>query len=237
MKATKKRQGFTLIELLVVIAIIAILAAILFPVFAKARGKARQASCLSNLKQIGLAFHSYATDHDDFLPFQGPSEFNWTYSWQSHAWYQMALAISVRAMNPYINNYQIWFCSEDPLNAAVGSAPTGYTRPRTTTWGTNEAAVAGEIGYSFATQWDTVRSNAPNYYDPICPDPYSPLDIMGKKASEQNLMSDNGLPVSSSGTHHPAHTDGGNILFLDGHVKYYPVGMYANLHPPLVPVQ
>jgi len=63
-----KRHGFTLIELLVVIAIIAILAAILFPVFARARAKALQASCLSNTKQMGLSFAMYATDYDNKLP-------------------------------------------------------------------------------------------------------------------------------------------------------------------------
>jgi prepilin-type N-terminal cleavage/methylation domain-containing protein/prepilin-type processing-associated H-X9-DG protein len=60
-------RGFTLIELLVVIAIIAILAAILFPVFAQARDAARKATCMSNMKQIGLAFHSYAQDYDEML--------------------------------------------------------------------------------------------------------------------------------------------------------------------------
>lgn len=66
-QAGVKLRGFTLIELLVVIAIIAILAAILFPVFAQAREKARMSTCTSNLKQIGLAFTTYATDYDGLL--------------------------------------------------------------------------------------------------------------------------------------------------------------------------
>ncbi len=65
---SRTRKGFTLIELLVVIAIIAILAAILFPVFAKAREKARQASCLSNIKQLGLGMAMYVTDYDAVFP-------------------------------------------------------------------------------------------------------------------------------------------------------------------------
>src|SRR5687767_16034343 len=64
----RKPTGFTLIELLVVIAIIAILAAILFPVFAQARSKARQAMCLSNQKQLGTAFMMYVQDHDETFP-------------------------------------------------------------------------------------------------------------------------------------------------------------------------
>src|SRR5437868_10369237 len=65
MKTTRSEDGFTLIELLVVIAIIAILAAILFPVFAQAREKARAISCLSNLKQAGLALSMYTQDYDE----------------------------------------------------------------------------------------------------------------------------------------------------------------------------
>src|SRR5713101_6929093 len=70
----RRKNGFTLIELLVVIAIIAILAAILFPVFAQAREKARQSTCLSNMKQMGLAFNMYAQDYDETFGWQKVSD-------------------------------------------------------------------------------------------------------------------------------------------------------------------
>jgi prepilin-type N-terminal cleavage/methylation domain-containing protein len=75
------RRGFTLIELLVVIAIIAIMAAILFPVFAQAREKGRQATCLSNLKQIGTAFSMYLQDYDESFPNTGVADL-----WQGRYW-------------------------------------------------------------------------------------------------------------------------------------------------------
>src|SRR6056297_1815502 len=91
------KRGFTLIELLVVIAIIAILAAILFPVFARAREKARQTSCLNNMKQLGLGFMMYLQDYDERLPafyFRRPGMF---YYW-------------TEAIRPYIQNEQIFQC-------------------------------------------------------------------------------------------------------------------------------
>lgn len=96
------KKGFTLIELLVVIAIIAILAAILFPVFARAREKARQTSCVSNLKQLGLAFLMYAQDYDEGLPL--------IYSYPS-------APFPAVATEPYIKNKNIWNCPSRPNNA------------------------------------------------------------------------------------------------------------------------
>src|SRR6187397_1320782 len=92
-----RRRAFTLIELLVVIAIIAILAAILFPVFAQAREAARKASCLSNMKQIGLALQQYSSDYDGlFPPSQLPS------SGANVSWPTMSF--------PYIKNEGVFVC-------------------------------------------------------------------------------------------------------------------------------
>ncbi|MFP3903313.1 MAG: DUF1559 domain-containing protein [Armatimonadota bacterium] len=94
---TQRCRGFTLIELLVVIAIIAILAAILFPVFARAREKARQTSCLSNVKQLGLGFMMYAQDYDETLIPLRTSSYE-----GGPTWYQI--------IQPYIKNEQILVC-------------------------------------------------------------------------------------------------------------------------------
>jgi prepilin-type N-terminal cleavage/methylation domain-containing protein len=102
--ARKLRHGFTLIELLVVIAIIAILAAILFPVFARAREKARQITCISNLKQLGTAVLMYAQDYDEDLPnnFAGKKDTN--------LWSDLA---GSGLLDPYLKNKNIWFCPSD----------------------------------------------------------------------------------------------------------------------------
>jgi prepilin-type N-terminal cleavage/methylation domain-containing protein/prepilin-type processing-associated H-X9-DG protein len=114
----RNRKGFTLIELLVVIAIIAILAAILFPVFAQAREKARQTSCLSNMKQLGLSLTMYAQDYDGTMPMTSwevgklKAKIHWSY-----------------LVQPYVKNLQIFVCPSDthpvvPLNRICGPADT-----------------------------------------------------------------------------------------------------------------
>jgi prepilin-type N-terminal cleavage/methylation domain-containing protein/prepilin-type processing-associated H-X9-DG protein len=110
----RKERGFTLIELLVVIAIIAILAAILFPVFARARENARRTSCLSNTKQIGLGFMMYAQDFDERMPpaYIVAADTNWKYpngvtTDSTRTWYLL--------IYPYVKNMQVYNCpSADP---------------------------------------------------------------------------------------------------------------------------
>ena len=113
MKRTK--SGFTLIELLVVIAIIAILAAILFPVFAQAREKARQTTCLSNTKQIGLGVQMYAQDYDEILPqtgWQGPCTNPTNVAQPGDAYWSGIYAFPL-AIYPYTKNYRILSCPSD----------------------------------------------------------------------------------------------------------------------------
>jgi prepilin-type N-terminal cleavage/methylation domain-containing protein/prepilin-type processing-associated H-X9-DG protein len=123
-----QRRGFTLIELLVVIAIIAILAAILFPVFARAREKARQTSCLSNVKQIALATIMYTQDYDETLPrYHRPTPAPIEYPDGSMASGMLWQA----ALHPYINNTQVFNCPSSTYRWDGGHTDNlryGYTR-------------------------------------------------------------------------------------------------------------
>jgi prepilin-type N-terminal cleavage/methylation domain-containing protein len=107
-----QRSGFTLIELLVVIAIIAILAAILFPVFAKARDRARQTTCTSNLKQIGLAAMQYLRDWDDTYPsVHSPGAI---------------VGDPVTTMQPYMHNWEFLYCPNRDDIGSDGKRLMGY---------------------------------------------------------------------------------------------------------------
>ncbi|RYX82513.1 DUF1559 domain-containing protein [bacterium] len=140
-----KNKGFTLIELLVVIAIIAILAAILFPVFARARENARRASCQSNLKQIGLGLMQYSQDYDELLPNAwfgpngyGPSNNTTIYKWMD-------------AIQPYIKSTQLFTCPSSTLGLAAGA--TGQFVP---------AKLLGTTGYPASPNNNSYGSYAIN---------------------------------------------------------------------------
>lgn len=130
---TNSKQAFTLIELLVVISIIALLAAILFPVFARARENARRTSCASNLKQIGLGMMQYAQDFDETPPlaiFRGnaiPLDPWWgsgTGQWSPQDWkYEW-----MDAVYPYVKSEQIFNCPSDPFRGAGNGGSFGFNQ-------------------------------------------------------------------------------------------------------------
>jgi prepilin-type N-terminal cleavage/methylation domain-containing protein/prepilin-type processing-associated H-X9-DG protein len=115
----RTRRGFTLIELLVVIAIIAILAAILFPVFAQARDQARKSTSLSNMKQIGLALQMYLHDYDETFFFTRE-----TAQWQGYRIdpEELEEMTIYRVLAPYVKNRDVWFSPSDRLSNKGGTS-------------------------------------------------------------------------------------------------------------------
>ena len=167
-KGATVRAGFTLIELLVVIAIIAILAAILFPVFAQAREKARQAACLSNCKQMALAVQQYTQDYDELLPISGDNaQCRGRWQWQ---------------IFPYVKNEQVFTCPN--ISGNQWSSKTAAANTLNAACGTNQVSAADISGYGWniALGYDTR-----GYTYPANPG-YSIADI--KKPSETIMIGD-----------------------------------------------
>ena len=198
---SKKRSGFTLIELLVVIAIIAILAAILFPVFARARENARRTSCLSNLKQIGLGIQQYSQDYDEKYLFQsvGTGQ-HFGYILQPYLKSQQiflcpsAAGGAIDATKPYPSDTadHTWFY---PVNV-----PTGSTTVFTGSYGMNANATAG-----LAIAQIKSPATLGLFFDSTWP------DFTGINATASNFSS---LGDASR------HFDGLSIGYADGHTKW-----------------
>ncbi|NUQ01318.1 MAG: DUF1559 domain-containing protein [Armatimonadetes bacterium] len=189
----KRRAAFTLIELLVVIAIIAILAAILFPVFAKAREKARQSSCQSNLKQLGLATMQYVQDYDETLP----------------AHQRQGRSFSVQTqIQPYLKSEQLWACpSESAQYYYYFDNPTATAAAYSSfrgSYGWNLRLGSLGIGPSVGIKTLAAINN--------------PAEV-GAWADAQLTLTH--LQDNSYYRTWVRHNDGGNMAYLDGHVKWH----------------
>ncbi len=206
------RRGFTLIELLVVIAIIAILAAILFPVFARAREKARQTSCLSNLKQIGLAHQMYAQDYDEtflagryngecmfghYHDLGGNNAINDYYGWWNHIY-------------PYINNTQVYRCpSEQWAHCTSGG----------------EVAI---ITDAYLFNYDGVRLKAMSQ---IQQPSETMITMDGENAFVISSTNTKSTAMGAIGNGLDRHNGGANIAYADGHAKWMSEGAIDSAIP------
>lgn len=212
------RRGFTLIELLVVIAIIAILAAILFPVFAKAREKARQSSCMSNLKQIGLAQLQYVQDYDErFCP-----QMDWLNSGTYHPW--------VDRLFPYVKNAQVFSCpSAKDWNFTL--IPSGVPPGGTTWWSqyvTNCSYASNNWLQGWASNTGRKLSQINAVATLLTADANQGINACcgggWRVAWAENCQSQPGgcniLPDYPADKY-ARHNGGENVGFADGHVKWY----------------
>jgi prepilin-type N-terminal cleavage/methylation domain-containing protein/prepilin-type processing-associated H-X9-DG protein len=219
----RRRSGFTLIELLVVIAIIAILAAILFPVFAQAREKARQASCLSNCKQLGLAVQMYAQDYDENLPYSGVYGAQHPLYKQGYEW-----GFWVVLLNPYIKSMNLWVCP---------SGKESFIGPKTdrikVNYGYNEYLFHNWKGYASLAALAGTPGGITNVS--VIADSYLPgiyqdwSDADGWKIPGEEAKFGLGrLKYANTTTwakepYIPRHGSGGaSVVFADGHAAHIP---------------
>ncbi|BCM88324.1 hypothetical protein IAD21_00155 [Abditibacteriota bacterium] len=240
-----KRYAFTLIELLVVIAIIAILAAILFPVFARARENARRSSCQSNMKQIGLAMIQYAQDYDETFPIGGEQ------NGLSRTWDKLIEPYAQKSGNGTYGqgNQPYLVCPSDSITRTISSntsytnSPRSYAIPLNSPGNPPGGSSTGPIDYPWK---DRVTVSGSTYYPGRNLSEFSAVAttlLVVEAPLYTNKISENlggwgiwspsgwgtnsqdgaggptGAGVASNGLI-ASHFDGWNYLFVDGHVKW-----------------
>jgi len=221
------RSGFTLIELLVVIAIIAILAAILFPVFAKVREKARQTSCLSNEKQLGLGFTQYVEDYDEHWPCDGAKTTNSLgYGWAGQIY-------------PYVKSTGVYGCPDDLQNSQGGEPIVSYsanlsllrTDPQTNSYDPHTGqAIATETAPANTVILTEVTGIYANITSPTELPAYN--GVLSSVTNGTNYVypfadeAPGGTETTGPLGGNPQtgnvarHTNGSNFLMCDGHAKW-----------------
>ncbi len=208
----RNRSGFTLIELLVVIAIIAILAAILFPVFAQAKESAKKIACLSNTKQIGIALYLYLNDSDDTLPmanypappaYMGPP---WTV-FQFHNGAGVSELAWADLLLPYTKNINIFGCPDDSLQATgAGGVIPG-------------AKLSYALNYYFYKQPGVSRFAISGGNMSEITTPASKIFIAETGVDSSGKRREIVRPDRDAGMHR--HMEGANYVFADTHAKYH----------------
>ncbi|BDI30854.1 hypothetical protein CCAX7_29050 [Capsulimonas corticalis] len=205
-----KRTGFTLIELLVVIAIIAVLAAILFPAFAKVREKARQTSCLSNQKQLGLAVMQYNQDNDDHFPGVQAYGQGWA-----------------GAIYPYVKSTGVYICPDDAGTTATKVSYGLNINLTVTNWSQATTTSALAAPTKTVLLFEVSGNNAdPSNLNEIASATGWGMDAGGDgywHGVGYYATGDLGQPSHNSndgGNKSGRHTDGSNFLLSDGHVKW-----------------
>jgi prepilin-type N-terminal cleavage/methylation domain-containing protein/prepilin-type processing-associated H-X9-DG protein len=219
------KRAFTLIELLVVIAIIAILAAILFPVFAQAKEAAKKTACLSNLKQLGLSYFLYAGDNDDNTVPQNIGRTDVVGITVSGGyWYNI--------VQPYSKNYQLLLCpdrtgstnSNHIIGASTSAALLTVEQKRILGYGFNDG-LTSDSGWgmslqdSIATTGDTLRPgrSSTSLVTPAQMIAFGDtFDTPGYSAAMDNAFSGGDKPLKTSSIHHSGKL---NYAFADGHAK------------------
>jgi prepilin-type N-terminal cleavage/methylation domain-containing protein/prepilin-type processing-associated H-X9-DG protein len=214
-KNQRIKGGFTLVELLVVIAIIAILAAILFPVFSRARENARRASCVTNMKQLALGAIQYASDHDGrLMPLRSLQEDNNI----GENWDIMG------AVEPYLKNQQIRFCPSSRTFVYQNTAQGRYADNHYGFPSGSSTAIRALAPLVFAFDNPANLSIYVPYTIPLDVIPEPSRSCLLGETLEPNTTRGWGTPkinvATFAWTKLDRHFDGSNYAYIDGHVKW-----------------